>query len=212
VAYHSQLSEYWNQKSEPLKVVFETIRLGFYEQNPQLQLLQCDYPLDMFRDHIGRMTIPGIRMWYEGLRKNGRISRLAFKLNVEFKAYTTKDERFRISQFEIAGFVRFFMAWTKSEKGKQFLGALCGVTGFSPLTTLSHRFVLIADRKRDQSDDVIPNILLPKQRRVLFFVTNPADIFDGIADQVFSGQRTIGGESDQFMTRYEVKLGKVDWS
>jgi hypothetical protein len=157
------------------------------------------------------MAIPAIRLWFEGLRIGGEPWQQGFLENVEVEVYKPTDKRWQIDDNDVREFIQKFLEWVKrSENAPAFIVALCGVTGLLPLATLSHRFIFIADSRAANprmADAVKPNILMPKQRRLVYVVRDWA-LFETLSREITSGRMQVGavGKEELFD---RVKIGKI---
>jgi hypothetical protein len=186
------------------------MRLALAESSEQ-RLAHLGSEFQKFRESLCRMTIPVIRLWFEGTHLEGKPWRQAFIENVQFKAYKPAQSHWQIDDAEVDVFVEKFLEWVRlSHEAPAFIAALCGVTGLLPIKTLSHRFIVIADSRAanaEKAEAIKPNILLPKQRRVLYVVRD-WELFEELPKQIVDGNIQIDAVGkDKFPNH--IKIGKV---
>jgi hypothetical protein len=213
--YRQALLGYWRRHLARMLPICEAVRRGFARltgaKTSDEKLAHLGSQFQKFHAQICQMEIPAIRLWFEGLRMGDKPWKQGFLDNVEFKAYKPADRRWQIDDHEVAEFVHNFLEWVNwSEDALAFIVALCGVTGLLPLKTLSHRFIIMADARAANArrvDAVKPNILMPKQRR-LMYVVRDWGLFQTLPREIASGRIQIGAVGKEELFNH-IKIGKI---
>jgi hypothetical protein len=225
VQYQSELSAKWDAHMRDLSNAYNWIHRGFWARPTRdFELTPTSARFDQFRATIKQTSVPAIRLWYEGFRRDTS-ARDVFRPQITWAAFfeksvcwrfrTSNDPQRRVDINRMKQFAQAFLRWIiHAPDAHLVVAAMCGVSGLITLTTYVHKIIVIGDDAAWHASPEsarLPKVLLPKQKPILYAVADVPKVFGQLAWQVgrqdgLAPRGAFDPETPEILRHYPEKL------
>jgi hypothetical protein len=228
--YFAELRTEWNEHLNAMRSVYREIHRGFWAD------LTFDFAANMFeamglfqsfRQTIGKMPLPAIRLWYEGFRARSSPGTTfefqvdwegVFAANVSFQFRIPEAENEVLWEERFKLFIQNFLVWTKrTHSARQFIVALSGVAAVIPIRKFGIRIIIVGEEEgwhSGLSARWMPRCILPARKGLLYAIENVNSVFTEISRIFMASGRAeyeiFKPESTEFLEFYSRKV-RVNW-